>query len=182
MRKQELKDPTKPLGERYYLSDSKRLYINVQCPRCKKIRTARWDGFKERKKVSGDKSFLCASCRSIKDDAYRSVHGYAVKSYKAFPVETWPILSKMCKKSKQIPVHRAIMAIHLGRPLRPDENIHHINGDKTDNRIENLKILSPSEHSMTHLAEALSNYSKIKEENNKLKEEICRLRKLLKMA
>ncbi len=32
------------------------------------------------------------------------------------------------------------MAKHLGRPIMPNECIDHMNGDKSDNRVENLRI------------------------------------------
>lgn len=47
--------------------------------------------------------------------------------------------------------HRHVVEQHLGRPLTRGEHVHHINGDKTDNRLENLEVLSTAEHGRAHM-------------------------------
>lgn len=53
---------------------------------------------------------------------------------------------------RQIREHRHVMQVHLGRKLLPHEHVHHINGNPTDNRVENLMVLTNSEHQKLELS------------------------------
>lgn len=56
----------------------------------------------------------------------------------------------ICRDGGKFLFSRAVMAGHLGRLPGDGEVVHHDNEDTTDDRIENLRLLTPSEHGSLH--------------------------------
>lgn len=56
----------------------------------------------------------------------------------------------VCRNDKKYQYSRGVMSFYLKRDLKSSEIIHHINEDCSDDRIENLKIVTRSEHINIH--------------------------------
>lgn len=58
--------------------------------------------------------------------------------------------------------HRLIMESHIGRKLMRHEVVHHVNGNKTDNRLENLQLMQNCDHSRMHAKNGDSGFGYIR--------------------
>lgn len=94
----------------------------------------------ERYVSTGQKRFFCSrECRwqSHQHTKQRNAAGYIL----VFIGRGAP----GANKTGHIFEHRLIMQEALGRPLLPEENVHHLNGVKDDNRRENLELWTRSQ-------------------------------------
>jgi len=76
----------------------------------------------------------------------QGVGKYARNGYWLVLRKNWPT----SRKDGYVLEHRYVMENYLGRSLEKDEIVHHKNGIRTDNRIENLELLKLTEHYKGH--------------------------------
>ena len=132
-------------------ADDKRITETIECYRCKKIIT--------RKKRSDSKSKYCSVRCAAKDSIriatekrnFKGKNNPAYKNGKTITTQGYIRLNI----EGRINEHRYVMEKHLGRSLNEGEVIHHIDGNKLNNNINNLKLCkNQSEHSKIHHQES----------------------------
>lgn len=149
--------------------------VRTQCDKCGKESLVQWSNYlRSQSKRNNSGETFCRACSSRltgkkrkgctfkkkpdqikrgsehpswKGGKYTSNEGYVMINIRAGdPKEPGEIGWKRYKKE-----HHIVMEDHLGRPLNKNEHVHHINGIKTDNRIENLFLVqNNSEHMSVH--------------------------------
>jgi len=150
------------------------LYRWESCPCCNKDR---WVKLKRGQPIS----VLCIECKQkgVNNKGWKggitSHQGYRqvriCKEDFFFPMAS---LSEREKTCGVVLEHRLVMARHLNRCLLPWEIVHHKNGIKDDNELENLELLP---HGRFHLSDnnLKAQIIKLKKQSEKLRKVIWRL-------
>jgi len=129
----------------------RRRLISYEIP----LRT-RSDGIRNsRKKLGPNRGKSREFSEEWKDNIRKARLRWSQKHAKGIRINTNGYYEYTKSKHKGRMVHIVIMEQFIGRPLIEDEIVHHKNGIKTDNRIENLEIMTRSEHSRHHASERI---------------------------
>jgi len=131
-----------------------------KCPRCGQVKTL--TQFGRDKSAKSGIGFYCLDCdRAIARKYYlRKIGKPEDTPYKPYNPENRRKGAKRidegyvfinCGNGEWKAEHRLIMEKYLKRPLQPGEQVHHINGVKTDNQLDNLFVFNRRDHSTGHM-------------------------------
>jgi endogenous inhibitor of DNA gyrase (YacG/DUF329 family) len=155
---------TKRFCSRECLTEASRTSITKTCPNC-------GDAFKTA--PSADLTYCGRDCyeaaRRVASSAGRMHNGrHAIVDHKGY-IRIWEPDHPAASQGRVLE-HRWVMEQHLGRRLASDEHVHHVNGVKDDNRLENLEVLSHSDHSRVTSAERKAQLDELLERSAELAE------------
>lgn len=139
------------LGKRQFCSkkchdESQRKNVEVSCDGCGKSVSFRPS------KVGGNKKFCTNSCyrkyqaRNLKNVAGREHNGKPIRVDKSGYYQIWEPGHPRGFRGWVLE-HRWVVEQNIGRFLERGEDVHHINGNKTDNLLRNLEVMSHKAHS-----------------------------------
>lgn len=115
--------------------------IKRQCPKCKKDKWLRSSDVRVALK-RGNMRGHCRFCQSNKGNHVNVGPTHWLWKGGRYLDKAGYMLTKCPEHPGYIQEHRLMMERSLGRNLLPDETVHHKNGVRTDNRIENLELWS----------------------------------------
>lgn len=122
------------------------MYIRIECPDCGKQRWQReWD-------VNKNHIRRCFSC--ARSGAHSAVWKGGIRKDEKGYVDVWvdpkDFFAPMSNGNRRVKEHRLVMAKSLGRCLQRWEYVHHKNGIRDDNRIDNLELTTNGSHQIEH--------------------------------
>ncbi len=124
-------------------------YIEVECPDCGKKRDV------SKYNVKFGKCTRCKPCSWKRHgEDFRGKNNWNWQGGQTFDSHGYLIVKiypdspyfNMHMNKYRVLKHRLVMAQHLGRCLKTNEMVHHLNGIKDDNRIENLALTNRKDH------------------------------------
>lgn len=164
---------------------SKRMVINgyrrtlyyISCIECGKFRHTNATGLSQ---IRQGKLQRCNECNmdlrgknSRLGERGRHINsgGYILRSMNTFSDQERKVLDPMIEGHwrEHILEHRAVVALSLNRPLEEYEVVHHKDGNKLNNSIQNLELASRKDHTQDHAA-VLQELKQLRVKNKKLQD------------
>jgi hypothetical protein len=93
----------------------------------------------------------------LKYDSYREYNGGIIVDKDGYVCIKTPNHARATKGHPYIYEHVLVMENHLERYLRDSELVHHIDGDKQNNRLKNLQLTTNSKHVSFHAKQRYDN-------------------------